>query len=496
VTKRREAERALASEKERLAVTLRSIGEGVITTDTEGKVMSLNRAAEMLTGWSEKEAGGKSIAEVLPLSERKTGERCESTVHKVLRLIADSGAPIRDREGIIIGVVLVFRDITENQQLEEKILKAEKIESLGVLAGGIAHDFNNLLTAILGNVELAAMSLTPDSEALKSLSRAEKAVVRARDLTNQLLTFSKGGAPIKKAASIAEIIRDSADFAVRGSNVGCEFLLPGDLWKVEIDEGQFSQVINNLVINAVQAMPGGGKIRISAGKALISPPGMPSPGKDKYVKITVSDQGPGIPQEHVSRIFDPYFTTKSTGSGLGLATTYSIIKSHGGFVDVFSETGKGTTFHIFLPALDGDERATGERQYRPPAGHGTGRILLMDDDEMVRMTVGNMLKRTGYEVTFASEGSEALRLYRDAMEANNPFLLVIMDLTVPGGMGGSEAMQRLREIDPAVRAIVSSGYSSDPVMANHRRYGFAAVLVKPYRKEQLAAAIQETLASR
>jgi len=514
ITERRKIRELLASEKERLAVTLRSIGDGVITTDTQGHIVLINRQAEIMTGYKQAEAAGRPITEVFCLVDEITRARRDDPVASVLKsemveelpgntmlvsrdgteyVIADSAAPIMDRDSKIIGTVLVFRDITDKRKTEERILRAEKIESLGVLAGGIAHDFNNLLSAIMGNIEIAKISADPESEAFMTLARAEKAAMRAGDLTKQLLTFSKGGAPIKRAASVAELIKDSVDFAGRGASVKCETDLPDDLWKVELDEGQFSQVINNLVLNAVQAMPEGGVIRINACNSVITPALGLSLAPGRYVRITVKDEGAGIAREQLSRIFEPYYTTKQTGSGLGLATTYSIIKRHDGLIDVESEIGRGTTFFIYLPALT---RQGGQEQFIVETRHGkaaTGRILLMDDEDIIRAATSDILRHIGYEVECVADGVEALEAYRQALQDGKTFDAVIIDLTIPGGMGGKETIKRLIEMDPGVRAIVSSGYSGDALMSDYKSYGFMGVLAKPYRRKDIEDMLREVI---
>ena len=516
ITERKEAEERLSSEREQLAVTLRCIGDGVITTDTEGNVVLMNKISEALTGWPQERAKGRPITEVIHLIDEhsretkenpveillKTGQAIDVTDSTLLvsrdgteRLIADSVSPIVDRQSNLIGTVLVFRDITEKRTIEEKLLKAEKIDSLGVLAGGIAHDFNNLLSAIMGNIDLAAMELTPGDKAHESLSRAEKAIMRATDLTHQLLTFSKGGAPIKKAASITDLIKDSADFALRGSNARCIFDLPEDLWKVEIDSGQMSQVISNIVLNGVHAMPGGGEIRISGRNIVI--------GHDHlelkqgiYVKVNIQDTGSGIPKELMQRIFEPYFTTKHSGSGLGLATAYSIMKRHNGLIEVASDLGKGTVFSLYLPACSGTVSLKPGPVEKLSSGNSRGKVLLMDDDEMIRHAASEMLKQIGCEVVIATEGSEALEKYVTAKSSGYPFDAVILDLTIPGGMGGKETIGKLLELDPEVKAIVSSGYSSDAIMANHLQYGFSGILTKPYQIKDLVNILRKVIAQK
>jgi PAS domain S-box-containing protein len=513
ITERKRAEDELASEKERLTVTLGSIGDGVITTDMEERVVLMNKVAESLTGWTQQEAAGRPLPEIFHMIDEKTGRPLENPAVQVLqtgttvgraphallvsrdgaeRTIAHSGAPIRDRAGGILGVVLVFRDITQHQKMEEDLLRTSKLEAVGLLAGGIAHDFNNILTAIMGNLSLAKMSTDPEDPLYRRLADAETASLRARDLAQQLLTFARGGAPIKKTVSMKRLIEESIRFALRGSNVAVEFFLPDDLWPVEIDEGQIAQVFHNLVINAQQAMPEGGKIQVRAENVRVAetenrlplPPG-------KYLAVSIRDSGIGIAKEHLPRIFDPYFTTKQKGSGLGLSTSYSIIKKHDGYLTVDSELGKGATFFIYLPAASGEIEPE-----RPPETllQGEGKILIMDDEQAVREVAGEILCFLGYQIGYAENGAEAIARYQEASAAGAPFDLVIMDLTIPGKMGGKEAIQKLLEIDPHVKAIVSSGYSNDPIMADYARYGFKGVIAKPYQIEQLSRTVHEVLA--
>lgn len=391
----------------------------------------------------------------------------------------------------LLGFWWLKRDISDKKRMEEELLKGQKLEALGILAGGIAHDFNNLLTGILGNISLAQMCVKPSHRAFRRMEAAGKAAVRARDLTRQLLPFSRGGAPIKKTASVAEIIKDCATFVLRGSKVRCEFGLPHDLWPVQIDEGQISQVINNLIINAVQAMPEGGTITVRAVNVRITGKTALPLEKGKYVRISVSDTGVGIPQDHLNKIFDPYFTTKPKGTGLGLATSYSIVKKHGGLMTVDSDEGIGTTFYFFLPS-SGGEASPVEGPERPLV-RGKGRILVMDDEALIRDLAGEFLTLMGYSVGFARNGTEAIRAYKEAMDEGEPFDAVIMDLTIPGGMGGKEAIQRLRRIDPHIKAVVSSGYSNDPIMSAHEKYGFKGVLPKPYDGNQLSEVLDNVI---
>lgn len=518
ITERRLAEEALANEKERLAVTLRSIGDGVIATDPEGRIVLINAVAEELTGWKQDEATGRNLTEVFYIINERTRRRCESPVEKVLRMgtvvglanhtaliskdgrelvIADSGAPIWDKDGSVAGVVLVFRDVTEKKKMDEELQKMSKLESVGILAGGIAHDFNNILAAVLGNVSLAKMYAKPaDERVLKRLVDAEQAILRAKDLTHQLLTFSRGGSPIMKTTSIENVVRETANFALTGSRVKCDFIFAADLFPVDIDEGQVSQVVNNLVINSQQAMPDGGMITIEAMNLTVSH-GMVQHGvflqPGRYARISVKDRGIGIAPEHVDKVFDPYFTTKQKGSGLGLATSYSIIKNHDGHIALESKPGSGTTFHIYLKASQ-HHAPTIVRDIRDDRNTVVrARVLHMDDEAMILRATKEMLESFGYDVTCAADGKEAIRKYRDASDAGNPFDVVLLDITVPGGLGGKDTMKELLAFDPAVKAIVSSGYSNDPVMASHLRYGFKGVIAKPCLMEELDEVIRRVL---
>lgn len=509
---RKRTEEALEAETQRLSITLRSIGDGVITTDTQGRVVLINKVAEMLTGWSHQEAVGQPLSAILRLVDEKTHELHGNPATHVLKtgtrlaqtepitmvakdqtryIITYESNPIIERDGKIVGTVIVFRDITEKQQMEHERLKAQKLESIGLLAGGIAHDFNNLLMAIMGNISLAKIEAEGDEKLVDRLTAAERACLQSKNLTHQLLTFSKGGAPIKKTTSMVGIIKDTAEFALRGSNVRCQFLIADSLWQVEADEGQISQVIQNLIINAMQAMPDGGTITVSAENiSLETNTTLPLPA-GRYVKVVVKDHGVGIPMENLSKIFDPYFTTKKKGSGLGLAAAYSIVKKHEGFISVESEVGVGSTFTIYLPATTKSVAPAMPPSATAASGHG--RILVMDDEQIIRDVTGHILRRLGYEAAFAKDGEEAITAYQQAMAENRPFQAVIMDLTIPGGMGGKEAIKRLREIDPNIKAIVSSGYSNDPVMSNFTEYGFRGCVAKPYNVQELSLTLQKVI---
>jgi two-component system cell cycle sensor histidine kinase/response regulator CckA len=389
-------------------------------------------------------------------------------------------------------------DITERKQLERERQRIDKLESVGTLAGGIAHDFNNILTGILGNISLAIMKAqTYNNDINEILKEAEKASLRAKDLTQQLLTFARGGAPVKKMMLVSQLISDTVSFALRGSNVNCQFSIPDDLWQVEIDEGQIGQVISNLVLNARQSMPTGGIIQVTAGNVKVNADqhaeqDMPLP-PGEYIKISVTDHGIGIPPQYIDKIFDPYFTTKQTGSGLGLATCYSIVHNHNGHIGVESKVGAGSTFYIYLPS-SGAKIETAAFDIKLDVQFEKGRVLIMDDEEVVTDIAGRMLKYMGYtDIIYAANGDEAINLYQESMKGGIPFSVVILDLTIPGGKGGTDTIKELLKIDPDVKAIVSSGYSDNMTMAKYSEFGFKAVVSKPYTIEQLGEALQQVM---
>jgi len=375
-------------------------------------------------------------------------------------------------------------EMEERRKAQDELLKRSNIESLGVFAGGIAHDFNNLLTAIMANISLAMMYTRRDDQRAEILAEAEKAALRTKDLTQQLLTFSKGGAPIRKTTSIHDLLMNSADFVLRGSSVRCEYSIPEDLWNADVDIGQFSQVIHNLIVNAREAMPHGGRIELSAENVCIlqhNPLTLPG---GEYIKIVGGDEGEGIPEENLNRIFDPYFTTKKKGSGLGLAISYSIVKNHGGYITAESAPGRGARFSIYIPASK--EPLLEAEKAAPRSGFsGKGRALKI---------TGLLLKHLGFEVEYARSGDEAVEIYRSAPPGVAGFEVVIMDLSVPERLGGLDAHQRILELDGKARVIVSSGYANDPIITHYREHGFSGVLVKPYTFDQLRRLLHEVLA--
>ncbi|HTP66436.1 MAG TPA: ATP-binding protein [Geobacteraceae bacterium] len=405
--------------------------------------------------------------------------------------------PIKDECGHVVKVFQVGRDMTEQKkaeaerlELERKLLHARKLESLGVLAGGIAHDFNNILTGILGNLSLVRVCLPEDHVARNRLGRCETAAKQATGLTQQLLTFARGGEPVKKIIDPAPVIENGVRFALRGSRVASEVSISDHLWPIDADEAQIGQVINNLLINADQAMPHGGLVRVEAVNSLVSRNEAGSLGPGPYVRISVSDQGTGIPPENLDMIFDPYFSTKSSGTGLGLTSVYSIVQKHGGEILVRSQVGKGSTFVFYLPALL-EINTPADTSLPRSISRGKGLILVMDDEEIIRVVAAEMLSLLGYRVETCSCGEEVVKLYRKAIEKGERPFAVIMDLTVPGKMGGLEAASLIRENDPVAVLVVSSGYSSDPILAHHLEYGFCNVLVKPFQVEDMGAVLTE-----
>jgi PAS domain S-box-containing protein len=513
ITARRDAEMALASEKERLAVTLGTMSEGVITVDARGRVLFINRAAADMIQWNAAETVGRQISEVCRLMNAESGLETVLPVREIvesgslaeippqtmlkgrsdrMRLVEGRMAPVADSTSKRVGAVFVLRDVTERQRMEEKLQSAARMESVGMLAGGIAHDFNNILTAVLANLTLLQVDLAGMPDEANLLDEAVRATKRAGELTLQLLTFAKGGDPVRTAVLLDEVIREAATFALRGSGVRSEFDMPDGLRAANVDKAQISQVIRNLAMNGNQAMPDGGTLRIAASNERIGAGAHPVLAEGDYIRITVSDTGAGIPAEHIGKLFEPYFTTRTQGRGLGLATVFSIVKRHQGHIDVSSVVGRGSVFTIWLPAAAVSQAAPA--RHGAAAGIGRGRrVLFMDDEAPILKMAERLMTRLGLEFTSALDGAEAIERYRAAKESGRPFDLVVMDLTIPGGMGGKEAISILREIDPEVRAIVSSGYSSDLAMADFRKHGFRGMVAKPYDITELTSVIREVL---
>jgi PAS domain S-box-containing protein len=518
VTETDRAREALSAEKELLSVTLRSIGDGVISTDVRGRVTLMNRVAEALCGWRLEEAAGRPLAEVFRILHEGTREPCPNPADQVLasgqivglqndtvllsrdgteRIVADSGAPIRDRDNRMVGVVLAFRDATEETRMHRELQRMARLDSLGTLAGGIAHEFNNLLTAIVGNLGLVQASLREGTtDELPSLfADAERASARARDLTRQLIAFSKGGTPVRETISLGLLVREAVALAAKGTRSRVRVEEPPALWQVHADPAQLAQACRSLLLRADQSMPEGGQITCSLANVRVEPPASELLQAGVYVQLRVTDQGGAIDAETREKIFDPFFAATPSQGGLGLASAYAIVRNHGGIIRVESTPGKGSTFSVFLPALPD------QRQSRPdltalPGVQQPWRILVLDDEAMVAKVAERILSRAGHSVTTAPDGPEAIARWTAAREEGRPFDLLLLDLTIPGGIGGKEVLSHLRVLDPKVRAIASSGYSTDPVLANFRDYGFEARLPKPYAGVDLRALVSRLQTSK
>jgi PAS domain S-box-containing protein len=397
--------------------------------------------------------------------------------------------------------LLVVRDISDRSKSDSELERTRQLESIAALSGGIAHDYNNLLTAIIGNISLAQTYLDPDDKVFLLLSQALAASKTAKDLTQKLITFSRGGSPDKKVAAVANLVKNATEFTLSGSNLKAEFNFPDNLWPVEVDSRQIGQAIHNVIMNAREAMPDGGLLKVSAENAT-SDDDLSNLRKGHYVKISITDCGKGIPPKNLDKIFNPYFSTKQMGSkkgtGLGLSICHSIIRKHGGNVTVASKYHRGTTLHIYLPSANGkslDQRTADTMEQEIPI-FGEGRILVMDDEAMIRKLAGELLSYLGYDVDFALDGAEAIKRYKQALDSKKPFDAVILDLTVKGGMGGKETIEKLSKIDPNVVAIVSSGYCNDPGITDFGQYGFSGVVTKPYTMSELGEKLNQVVTNR
>ncbi|MGA1871904.1 MAG: PAS domain S-box protein [bacterium] len=511
ITARKQAEEVIQNAYAELDQIFNAAVDGMCIIDKEGKVLRVNTTFCTLFDMDKDEVKDKPCKEILhhplcdtnrcPLSHiLKGGERFETEKEiecksglKIPFIVTTTA--LHDYNGELIGIVEDFKDITEHKKIEKELEKIQRLESLGVLAGGITHDFNNLLAAIIGNLSLLETYAKSGKNIFQVLEKTKKASYQAKHLAQQLITFAKGGQPITKTVSLARILQDITGFVLSGSQGKCELSVSDDLWAAQLDEGQINQAISNLIINADQAMRKGGIIHVSAENICIDEKDNLPLKPGKYVKISVHDQGTGIPKEHINKIFDPYFTTKSQGSGLGLSVTYSIIRNHKGYIKVESEEGTGTSFHIYLPASE-ESIFTVQDEYKERLHHGKGKILLMEDYKNLREMVEEMLDSLGYEVESAENGDEAIALFKKAKEADQPFDAAILDLTIPGGMGGKEAIQQLRQIDPKIKAIVSSGYYRDPIMSEYKEYGFDGIIRKPYVITDLSEMLYKVIRER
>ena len=506
-TRRRKSETALLESEDRFRDLFENATDILQSVDPEGRILVVNKAWRETLGYSEEEIPSLNIFDIMDPDHTP---QCQKNFEQILNdgqeftcqtvFISKSGQKIsvegrincRFVDGKPMALRSAFRNVTEKLKMEKELRRAQKLESIGILAGGIAHDFNNLLTGILGNILLAQLK-APEGDLANLLKNTENAAHRAQDLTRQLLTFSKGGAPVKETTSVIDIINDVVPFTLSGSNTTWSLTTEDNISPVDLDSGQFSQVIENLIINSDQAMPEGGTITIKLSNYSQDEQLSEILTGDKYIKIDIHDQGIGIAKEYLPRIFDPYFTTKKKGSGLGLATAYSIIRNHNGLLTVDSEPGHGTTMSIYLPSSTA--KLPKKDTASPEMKMGSGKILIMDDDEIVRQVGVQMLTLLGYDAIESCDGDEALQKYQEALQSGSSFDVVILDLTIPGKMGGKETITKLLEIDPTVKAIVSSGYSNDPIMAEFQKYGFSGVVPKPYSLEKLGSTVYSLIAT-
>lgn len=493
-----------------LEAIVRNVGEGVITTDADGRVTYLNPEAERMSEWAVADARGKSLKSVFKLIYERDRKPCGDLVRKVVgsgltlgvsslvllvgrhgseRRVSYRITPVTDEGGAIVGTVLMFSDISAQVVLEREMQKLQRLQSLALVTGGIAHDFNNILTGILGNLSLARECCNPRDKVFTILRAAERASLRAKDLTRQLLSYSKDATPVLTRVDLAAVAREAGGFILSGSSCRLDVRIDPDLRQVEADEGQIAQVLNNLLLNAAQSMGGGGVVRLVMENVEITgDEGLPlKPGH--FVKVTVSDQGEGIRPENLERIFEPYFTTKESGSGLGLAMCRSIIKVHGGHIAVESKRGAGTRFTFYLPALQSRCSSQGEAGEDEHLVKGKGSVLVMDDEEMVRQIASDMLSYIGYTVTVCEDGKTAVGAFRRAAKDGRPFDYAVLDLTIPGSGGAVAILSELRAIDPKAKVLVSSGYAEDPVVVRPGDFGFDGAVRKPYTIEQLSRAL-------
>jgi len=501
LSERNHARAALLESARKMTNILENTTDGFFAVDEDWKFTYLNPEAEVLLERNRDELIGAKLWDKLPDLK---GSLFDANYRKVMaeQVAVEFEASAADGKNWFEvhaypsgnGVSVFFRDITERKRNEGERLTTSKLESLGTLAGGIAHDLNNILTVISGNIGLAQTETPSDcGNVLSFLSRAGQAAQHAAHLSSQLLTFSKGGAPLKKIVSVSQLLEHSAEFSLYGSNLRADIEIATDLWKAEVDAGQIEQVVNALMLNAREAMPHGGTVLLCARNVELDGNGTLLLPAGRYLKVTIADRGPGIREEMMTKIFDPYFTTKPAASGLGLAISYSIIKKHEGLLHLDKTSPEGSNFAFYLPASDrklavGDQKENG-RQYQ----FNHQRVLVMDDEAAIRELTSQLLGTLGYEVTAVPDGLEAIRTYERALRRGENFQAVILDATVRGGLGGVATIERLRGMDPDVNAIICSGYSDEAALSEFLNYGFRGALPKPFTRTELAEALKRTL---
>lgn len=497
----------LTKRRRYLEVVLESAPDAIVTLDPEHRIIDWNKGARELFGYSKEEVAGRNVDDLITVPE--IGDEARHYTDTVLsgRSVAPvetvryrkdgtpvdvllSGAPIIV-DGELMGVIGVYTDITERKKYESEVIKSRRLETVGTLAGGIAHDFNNLLSGIFGNMSLISASLPGNSPARPYLEAVERSMGQAVGLTHQLLTFARGSQPVVEPLDTGTLVRDSVQFNLAGSSVRPVFRIPENTWMIMADGRQIGQVISNLVINSKEAMPEGGELLVTVENVSLRRGDDEGLETGEYVRLDFRDSGEGIDRRHIERIFEPFYSTRSNGSGLGLAVVHSIVTKHGGAASVTSEPGEGTTVSVWLPAAEtsGVQREAGGCREAEGSCSGSCRILLMDDEEYIRDVASSMLRALGHDPDTVEDGAEAVRTYRKAMESGRAYDLVILDLTVPGEMGGRDTARELLSLDPAAVLVVSSGYSTDPVMADHSRYGFSGVLAKPYTLAEMKSLV-------
>lgn len=509
VHKREQAEAVLWETEKNLRLTLNSIGDGVISTDRTGLVTQLNPVAEKLSGWRSEDALGRPLGEVFKITHPRSRQALADPTESILATgetsglageailtdtsgtehrIAHNAAPIIDADGEISGVVLIFQNMSEQIRLQEELLKSRKLEAVAILAGGLAHDFNNLFTGLFGNIQLAMMKLDKAHPAHPRLVLATQSFDVGINLTQQLLTFAKGGHPLLEETDLAQVIHDSIKLGINAENIKIVTTFPKELWQIRGDRSQLSQVFSNLFINSIHAMPEGGTLHIEARNIpdikLDNAPDL----SGNFVEICISDQGSGLTEEEVPKVFDIFYTTKAEGRGLGLSIVHRIVGKHNGHVRLDSKPGVGTTVTVYLPAESSSDKTSATLLANEPENSNvavSGHMLVMDDEEMIRVLSREMLEACGYQVETAADGDEALAKYISAEKSGKSFDVVFMDLNIAKGMGGKVAIKKLLALDPEAKVIVISGYFSDDVMADFSRYGFKGRLAKPFRIEAL-----------